>query len=125
ERFARHAAIIGVRKNGADHLFGIVMRAKDVGAFRGMLAIGSMAAVGPAFVVEIMEQRDDAPEFLIGVVLLGVSADAGFHGQHVLAKAFGLRVFAQEIPGVFTRRHEGKTSDRRDSIPKKGREVPN
>ena len=100
------------------------MRA-DVGAFRGMLAIERMPAVGPAFVVEVVKQRGDTPEFLIGIVLFGVSADAGFHGQHVLAKAFGLRVFAEEIPGVFTRRHKGETSDRRDRIPKKGREVPN
>src|SRR5713226_5272287 len=70
-----------------------------------MLLVRGVGFVGPALVVEVMQQSGDAPELFIGAVLAGIGADAGFHGQHVLAEAFGLRVFAQKLPGVFACGH--------------------
>jgi len=49
--------------------------------------------VGPALVVKVVEQSGDAPEFLVRAVLAGVGAQA-LTAKHVLAEAFGLRVFA-------------------------------
>jgi hypothetical protein len=71
-----------------------------------MLFVRRVCFVRPAFIIEVVEQRGDAPDLFIGAVLAGVGADAGFHGQHVLAEALGLRVFAQELPGIFSRGHD-------------------
>src|SRR5207247_10068075 len=69
-----------------------------------------MLLIGPALVIEIVQQRRGAPERFIGALFAGISAHAGFHGQRVLAQTFRLRVLAQEIPGILTRRHSFSSS---------------
>ncbi len=102
---AGDVAVVCVGEDGADDFLGVALLAKDFGAFGGVLFVRSVRFVGPALVVEVVEQSGDAPEFLVRAVLAGIGADAGFHGQHVLAEALGLRVFAQELPGVFACGH--------------------
>ena len=98
---ARRVAVIGVGHDCADEFFGVAAFAKDFGAFCGMFAISGVVSVGPAFVIEIVKEGCEAPEFFIGAGFAGVGADAGFYGEHVFAQGFGLRVFADKIPGVF------------------------
>src|ERR1700687_882627 len=102
---ARHIAVVCVREDGADDFLGVTTLAKDFGAFGGVVLFRSVGFVWPALVVEVVQQGGDAPELFIGDVLAGIGADAGFHGQHVLAEALGLRVFAQQLPGVFACGH--------------------
>src|SRR5260370_1163888 len=51
------------------------------------------------FIVKVMQQSRDAPFVFVFPELAGVGAHAGFHGQHVLAQAFGLGVLTQQAPG--------------------------
>ena len=104
-RLARDTGIVRMRENGADNFFGVAQLAEDLCAFGGMLLVCGVGVVGPAFVVEIVEQGGEAPEFFVGAVLAGVGADAGFDGEHVFAQAFGLGVFAEKFPGVVAGRH--------------------
>ncbi len=41
--------------------------------------------IGPAFVIEIVEQCGKAPAFFVGTGFARVGADTCFHGKHVLA----------------------------------------
>ena len=86
-----------MRKNGADDFVGVAETLQDSRAFGGMFFVGGVIVVGTAFVVEIVEERGDAPGFFVGAVFLCVSADTGFDGKHVFAEAFGLRVFAELV----------------------------
>ena len=103
--FARDIAIVGVREDGADEFVAVAAFSKDFRAFGGMLAVGGVVIVRPAFVVEIVKESGEAPGVFVGVIFAGVGADAGFHGKHVFAEGFGLSVFADEVPGVFAGRH--------------------
>src|SRR6266849_3667910 len=89
----------------ADVFLRVAFLAKNLGTFGGVLLVRGVGFVGPALVVEVMEQRGDSPELLIGGVLAGIGADASFHRQHVLAEALGLGVFAQKLPGVLSCGH--------------------
>jgi hypothetical protein len=104
---AGDASVVGVGKDGANHFIGIAALAKDFGAFGGVLAAGSVGVVGPALVIEIVEERCEAPEVLVGALLAGVGADAGFDGKGVFAEILRLRVFAEEVPSVVARGHGG------------------
>jgi hypothetical protein len=64
-----------------------------------------VVVIGPALVIEVVKEGGQAPEVFIGTCFLGIGAYAGFDGEHVFAEVFGLSIFAQEIPGVFTGRH--------------------
>src|ERR1700679_2627633 len=59
---------------------------------------GVVCWIRPAFVVEIVQQRSDAPKIFVRAQLSGVSTHAGFYGQRVFAEAFTLRVLAQKVP---------------------------
>src|SRR2546429_2429497 len=93
--FRSHVAIIGVGEDGADNLIRVALLAQDLCALRGMALVGRVLVVGPAFVVEVVEQRGQAPGVLVGTAFAGVGANAGFHGEHVLAERFRLRVFTE------------------------------
>ena len=54
----------------------------------------------PALVVEVVQQRGDAPAFLVLAELLRVAAHGGLDGQRVLQQAVALRVLGQEGPGI-------------------------
>jgi hypothetical protein len=94
-----------VREDGADDFLGVAALAEDFCAFGGMLLVGRVFAVRPALVVEVMQQRRDAPELFVSAGFAGVGADAGFDGEHVFAQAFGSGVFAEKFPGVIACRH--------------------
>jgi len=86
-RLARDAGIVRVREDRANNFFGVAALAQNFRAFRGMSRVGGMFVVGPALVIEVMEQRRDAPNLFISALLACVCTDAGFDGQHVLAQA--------------------------------------
>ncbi len=102
---ARDSRIIRVRENRANDLFGVATLAQNFRTFRGMTRVGGVFVVGPAFVIEIVEQRSKAPSLFIGALLARVSSDAGFDGQHVLAQALRFCEFAQQLPGIKTCGH--------------------
>src|SRR5215208_7072666 len=59
-----------------------------------------------ALVVEVVQEPRDAPELLILAEAAGVRAHRRLDGQHVLAKRRRLRPFAEEGPGVRSRKLE-------------------
>ena len=63
---------------------------------------GAVRVVGPALVVEVVQQRGEAPQIFISAGLSRVSAHAGFYRQRVLAQIFVLRVFAEQSPSVIS-----------------------
>src|SRR5712692_2989684 len=70
-----------------------------------MLLGGMVGVVGPTLVVEIVQQRRQAPELFIGAKLARIGAHAGFHRQRMLAQVLVLCVLAQQGPGVVATRH--------------------
>lgn len=103
---ARDTGIVSMRKDGANDLFGIPELAKNPGAFGGMFVVGRVVGVGPAFVVEIVEERGEPPNFLVRSRFASVGAYARFDGEHVFAQTLRLRVFAEKFPGIVASRHE-------------------
>jgi len=63
---ARYAGIIGVREDGADDFFGIAALAENFGAFRGMLFVGGVLVVGPALVIEVVEEGGEVTTGPVG-----------------------------------------------------------
>ena len=102
----RNVAVVGVRKNGADEFCRVAPFAKNSSALGGMFLVRGVSGVGKFLVVEVVEQRGESPKVFIGARFFGVGANAGFDGEHMFAQAFGLRVFAEKIPGIVARRHE-------------------
>jgi hypothetical protein len=113
---ARNARIVGVGKDGADDFFGVAAFAEDFRALRGMFLVRSVRVVGLALVVEIVQQRGEAPKLFVRAGLSCVSANAGFHREHVLAQTLRLCVFAQQFPSVVPSRHAFGSSGSRDSL---------
>jgi hypothetical protein len=70
-----------------------------------MLLLGMVLVVGPALVIEIVEQSGEGPQFLIGSILPRVRAQAGLDSKGVFSQAFALRVFAQKFPGILSITH--------------------
>src|SRR5438477_6780930 len=91
---ARRVGVIGVGYDGANDFFRVAAFAEDFCAFGGMFAVGGVIGVGPALVIEIVQQGGDAPEFFVGTGFAGIGPDAGLDRQHVLAQGFRLREFA-------------------------------
>ena len=92
-------------ENGGDDFFRVAALAEDQGAGEGMLGSRVMIGVGPAFVIEIVEQSGEGPGIFIAAKFPGVGADAGFDGQGMLAETFALCVFAKQGPGIIAVRH--------------------
>src|ERR1700722_1148580 len=93
-------------ENCVDHFFGVAAFAENFGTFVGMFLGRVLGGVGPAFVIEIMEQTGEGPEVFLGAKFTSVRASAGLHRQSVLAKAFALSVFAEKLPGVVAVGHD-------------------
>src|ERR1700680_1034066 len=104
-RLPRHVAVIRVRKDRPHNLLGVASLAQNLGAFCRMLLILRMSLVGPALIVEIVQQRRKSPSLFISALLPGISANASFHRQHMLAQTLRLRVLAKQFPGIIARRH--------------------
>src|SRR6266568_4703154 len=101
----RHVGVIRMREDGADDLLGVTLLAQDFCAFGGMPLIGEVLLIGPAFVVEVVQQRSDAPKLLVGAGFTRVGANARFDRQHVFAQVLGRSVFTEKFPGVLAARH--------------------
>jgi hypothetical protein len=83
-----------VAKDCVNHFFRVSAFAENFRAFVGMFLRGMMGGVGPAFVVEIVEQACEGPEIFVSAEFSRVRAGAGFQGESVFTQAFALRVFA-------------------------------
>src|ERR1700688_5152896 len=90
---ARHVAILGVRYDGANHFFRVAALAQDRRSSRGMFFGGAVRVIGPALVVEVMQQGGESPEFFLGAGLSRIGAHAGLYSQRMFAQAFVLCVF--------------------------------
>ena len=101
--FARDAAIIRVGENRTNHFLGVAALTQDCRAARGVLFGGTVGVVGPAFVIEIVQESGEAPKILVRAGLPSIGTHAGFDGQSVFAQAFVLPVFTQKSPGVISR----------------------
>src|SRR5579871_2792152 len=85
QRISGDAGVIGVGKDRANDFLGVSLFAQDFGAFGRVSAVGGVFMIGPAFVIEIVEESGEAPCVFIGAILSGIRADAGFNSQHVFA----------------------------------------
>ena len=90
--------VVGVRQDRARHPLGIALRLQDLDAAKRMVLL-----VGPALVVEVVQQRDDAPVLFVLAEQPRVAAHRGFDRQHVLAQALALRVLGHQRPGRLSR----------------------
>ena len=83
QALARNSAVAGVRQDRAANLFGHAALFQDLAALEGMVLGG-----GIFFVIEVVDEADEAPEFFVLAELAGVGAEAGFHRKSVFAKTF-------------------------------------
>src|SRR5262249_18562773 len=90
-----HTAVVGMGKDGAADLLGIAAFFEDFVAHERVLGRG-----GIFFIIEIVQQAGDAPLVFVLAELAGVGAHTGLNGQHVLAQALRLGVFAKQAPGL-------------------------
>jgi hypothetical protein len=67
--------------------------------------VGEVLVIGPALVIEIVEQRGEAPGFFVSAGVASVGADTCFDGEHMFAEAFRGSVLAEKFPGVIARGH--------------------
>src|SRR5690348_11762466 len=65
-----------------------------------MLLGRMMRPIGPAFVVEVVQQPCQSPQILIRAQLPGIRAKASLHGQRMLSQAIARGVFAEKGPGI-------------------------
>ena len=82
-------------QDGRAHDLGVALGRQDLDAPEGVVLL-----VGPALVVEVVEEAGEPPELLVLALEAGVVAHGGLDGQGVLAQAFLLRVLAEELPGL-------------------------
>ena len=80
-----------MRFDGVNHVLGVASLAEDLRTFEGMVR-----GIGPALIVEIVQQPDDAPFLFVFVQLAGIGPHRRFDGQHVLAQALALRVLTNQ-----------------------------
>src|SRR5438067_3275002 len=93
---ARHTRdLLRVRENRADHPIGIPLLVENLAPFVRMIAERR-----PALVVEVVQQRGDAPGVFVFPELPRVAAHRGFDRHRVFQQAVAFRVLGQERPGV-------------------------
>ena len=96
---ARHRQVLGVREDRLDHLLGIALLAED-----GRAVLRVLVERGMDLVVEVVEERDDAPELLVLAEPACVRARGGLDGERVPEQRLALRVLRQRLPGPVARR---------------------
>src|SRR4029450_4542946 len=57
---------------------------------------------GMDFVVEVVQERDDAPELLVLVEMPGVPRRGGFDSKCMATESLALRVLRERLPGPFS-----------------------
>src|SRR5215475_277348 len=88
EAFAFDAGVIGVREDGADHVFRVAALAQDFGAEL------RVALIRVTLVIEIVEHSHYPPFLFVLAVFAGVSPHGVFDGARVFAQAVALGPFA-------------------------------
>src|SRR3990172_2722219 len=94
-----------MRKNGTDQFLRVPTFPQNDRALRGVFLSGMVAVVGPAFIVKIVEQGGEPPEFFVVAELAGIGADTGFDGQGMLAQAIACSEFTEKVPSSVPARH--------------------
>src|ERR1035441_5595439 len=92
--------MIGVREDGAPHLFVHAALGQDGRAFDRVPVQSGMNLP-----IEIVQQCRDAPALFILAELAGVRRYARLDGLCVVAEPVGFREFAENIPGCFAIDH--------------------
>ncbi len=93
----------GVREDGPRHPFRIAQRPQVLATLVGMVAQRRVPLV-----VEVVEQRDDAPLLFVGALLPGIAAHRRLDGQRVLAQALALGPLGQQLPCRLSRQGHGE-----------------
>ena len=83
--------IVGMRLDRVDHVVRIMPLFEDCRSLERMIG-----RVGPAFVVEIVQEPDGAPLLLVFAVFAGVGPQRRLDGQHVPHEVFVFCVLANE-----------------------------
>ncbi len=82
-RVAADSGVVGVRHDGSANVFGPAALGED-----GIALVGMLFGAGIFLVIEVVDEADDAPEFLVFSEFAGVGAQARFHRNGVFAKTF-------------------------------------
>ena len=92
-----------MREHGVDHDLRIALRAQDR---RAVLRV--LVERGVDLVVEVVEQRGDAPELLVLSETGRIRGRRGLHGERVAQQSLTLGVVRQRRPGLLAgHRHDG------------------
>ncbi len=94
-RVAGHGEMLGVREDPLDHDLRIALLAQDRRAVLRMLVERRMDLV-----VEVVEQRGDAPQLLVLAEFPRIRTHRGLDGERVAKERFALRVTSQRVPGA-------------------------
>ena len=89
-RFARRVGVLAVREDRADDEFRTAARAQNLGAAKRMIL-----QIGILLVVEIVQQRDDAPHFFVFAERARIATHRGLDGERMLPQALALGVLGQ------------------------------
>ena len=84
------AEIVRVRLDRIDHVVGITAFLQDRRPLERMVG-----RIGPALIIEVMEQPDGPPFLFVLTKLAGIRAASRFDREHVLDEAFAVGVFTQ------------------------------
>ena len=93
--------MLAVREDRADDELGTPARAQNLGAAKRMIL-----QIGILLVVEVVQQRDDAPHFFVFAERARVPAHRRLDRERMLPQALALGVLGQHVPGIFTRQFE-------------------
>ena len=95
-RLAGHVQELGVAGDGVDHLLRIALLLELPERVAGMARL----QVGVALVVEVVDERGDRVELLVGALLAGVGDHRRLDAQQVLAKGVRLHPLGDELPCI-------------------------
>ena len=102
-RVARQLEMLGVREHRLDQLLGVALLAQDRRAVLRMLVERRVDLV-----VEVVQERDAAPELLVLAVATRVETDRGLDRERVAKQRLARRVARERLPGPLAGHlHEG------------------
>ena len=89
-----------MRQDRARHPLRVALLLQDLHAAKRMIRL-----IGPALVVEVVQQRHHAPVVLVLTPEPRVAAHRGFDREHVLPQALALRMLGDQRPRLIPRQH--------------------
>ena len=95
-RVAGQREVLGMREHGLDDLLRVALLAEDRRAVLRVLVERRVDLV-----VEVVEERGDAPELLVPAELARVRGRRSLDRERVTEQRFALRVPRQRLPGLF------------------------